>query len=89
MAHMGIGCPEWKVRTIVKYLAALSASWLPASSRSPPFPETVRSGQEHEETCAISVTYSGSHYGKYFLRNVPEAILYTFGGEPGKVPIHI
>lgn len=30
MAHMGIGCPEWKVWTIVKYLAA-SASWLPTT----------------------------------------------------------
>ena len=70
-------------------LLYLFASWLPASSHSPPFPEIARSGQEHEETCTIFVTYSGSHYGKYFLRSVPEAILYTSGGEPGKVPIRI
>lgn len=29
MAHMGVEWPEWKVWTIVKCLAALSASWLP------------------------------------------------------------
>lgn len=47
------------------------------------------SGQERGETCTILVTFSRSRYGNYFLKNAPEVILYTFGGEPGKVPIHI